>query len=394
MIKYIALAITLLIPSLSNAAPTITSASISGGNLVIGGSGFGTKSTAAPLKFERFEVKDGGGAPVVGNTVPTEISYWTGRGGTYSDGKSKDLVISDVQRTSSSSRSAASYLARASGVDTHAQMIWHDGVGWGATGKVYCNMWIKWAWVQSPTYLGGGNYYQIKSFNLDSGHDASGNVIRPYITEFVGFEWETYTQSYHRNGRVSLADQSLYYANDSIPLNNSGWVNVTIISEPGTNINDGSVTDGWRIIELSRPGTGTTFKINSETNKNYLDDVTKGTHPINAIKLGWYLGNNLATGNTTLYYDDIYMDNTFQRVELCDASTKAASTHCEIQPTTVWSDTAATATLNSGSFTAGSQVYALVYDASNAVASYGPLTIPVDGGGGGTSSRYRIRLDE
>lgn len=354
--------------------------SISHGKLAtITGVAFGTKKTPAPLKFETFENKDNGGASTVDAPVPVELSYWIGRGGFYGDGKSRDMTISDTfKRHSSSNRAAKSYLATLNGVPTHSQQIWHNGIGFNKTGKVYANMWIHWEWVVSPTYKTADTYYQVKAFNISTSHDSAGNPVRPYLTEFTHFYYDlpkatvTNTQNMHRNGRVTHPDQTFYYNNNSIPPNFSGWVNVVLLSEPGTNDNNGIISDGWRIIEISSPSLATPYQTKAETNKNYLDDETKGINPIDSLKIGWFLGNNIQTGSMSLYYDDIYLDNTFARVEIGNNQTYINCTHREIQPPISWNDDKIQITANVAAFSSNDDLFLFVFNEKNmAISSSG-----------------------
>ena len=50
----------------------------------------------------------------------------------------------------------------------------------------------------------------------------------------------------------------------------------------------------------------------------------------------WSMCSSTNTG--TIDVDDFYMDSTRARVEVCNASTYAASTKCELQIPTAWSD--------------------------------------------------------
>jgi hypothetical protein len=80
-----------------------------------------------------------------------------------------------------------------------------------------------------------------------------------------------------------------------------------------------------------------------------------------------------ANGGALIYVDDVYIDTSWARVELGNASTYAASTHREIQVATTWADGSVSVTFNPGSFASGSTAYLFVTDA-NSVTSPG---IPV-----------------
>jgi hypothetical protein len=78
--------------------------------------------------------------------------------------------------------------------------------------------------------------------------------------------------------------------------------------------------------------------------------------------IGWEYVNYTATGTSDQYVDDVYIDDTWQRVEIGDNATYSSCTHREIQIPTAWSDTSITATLNQGSFENGSTGYVFVID--------------------------------
>ncbi len=61
-------------------------------------------------------------------------------------------------------------------------------------------------------------------------------------------------------------------------------------------------------------------------------------------------------------FGEIYVDNAFSRVEICNGNTLASSTHCEIQPVTTWSDNNISFSLNQGTFINGETAYLYVID--------------------------------
>jgi len=69
------------------------------------------------------------------------------------------------------------------------------------------------------------------------------------------------------------------------------------------------------------------------------------------------------------YYDDIYVDTTFSRVMLGNASTYSSCTVLEPQPPTAWSTSSITVTVNEGKLHddpgAGESVYVYVFNANN-----------------------------
>lgn len=72
-----------------------------------------------------------------------------------------------------------------------------------------------------------------------------------------------------------------------------------------------------------------------------------------------------------VYFDDIYIDNTWARVMIGDQNTFDASTHREIQIPSAWSGTSITITLNQGSFTNFNSTYLYIIDSDGNVNTNG-----------------------
>jgi len=72
-----------------------------------------------------------------------------------------------------------------------------------------------------------------------------------------------------------------------------------------------------------------------------------------------------------VYMDDVYVDTSQARVELCNTSTWAARTHCEIQPATSWTNTNVIAILNRGQFNSGITAYLYVVSSDGNVNTTG-----------------------
>lgn len=102
-----------------------------------------------------------------------------------------------------------------------------------------------------------------------------------------------------------------------------------------------------------------------------------------AIGLGRYYHDDFPAGtpcegtdndNSVQLYDEVYCDNSFQRVELGDNPVYANCTHREIQIPTAWAETQISGTLNMGSFGATDDLYMFVVDENNVVSAGFPIT--------------------
>ncbi|MGH9160547.1 MAG: hypothetical protein ACRD2X_11270 [Vicinamibacteraceae bacterium] len=82
------------------------------------------------------------------------------------------------------------------------------------------------------------------------------------------------------------------------------------------------------------------------------------------------------------YFADMYLDTTFSRVMLGNASTLEDSTKREVQSPTKWSDSSITLSVNLGIFNEGETAYVYVVDSNGNVNEKG-YPIRVGGSGGG-----------
>lgn len=92
--------------------------------------------------------------------------------------------------------------------------------------------------------------------------------------------------------------------------------------------------------------------------------------------IGWMPEFDFSSDCATVDFGEIYVDNTRARVEICNASTKDASNHCEIQiPQTSWNDEQLQIKVNQGSFADNSIQYLYVLDANGTPNSTGKQII-------------------
>jgi hypothetical protein len=109
-----------------------------------------------------------------------------------------------------------------------------------------------------------------------------------------------------------------------------------------------------------------------------------GDYHFDQIRIGhyWATDSDIPYGGVypdnpggDVYVDDLYIDTTWARVEIGNASTYAASTEREIQIPSAWSDAALALTANLGQFANG-PAYLYVFDSTGAVNAAGyPVTI-------------------
>ena len=89
--------------------------------------------------------------------------------------------------------------------------------------------------------------------------------------------------------------------------------------------------------------------------------------------LGFYFATDTGTPQPQMetWWDELYVDVTPARVELCTGSTWANKGQCEIQIADSWSNNLIQAKINQGTFSNGQQLYAYVLDNNNLVNQSG-----------------------
>lgn len=85
-------------------------------------------------------------------------------------------------------------------------------------------------------------------------------------------------------------------------------------------------------------------------------------------------GDN-STDSNDFWLDDAYIDDSWARVELGNASTYSACSHREIQPLVSWAPGQVRITFNKGSFTAGQTAYMYVIDPNGARSAGFPVVV-------------------
>ena len=325
----------------------------------IQGSGFGTKATAIPAYFFRNQNNTVGQLPVSLTSSDT-----TGGG----------FVANDNNRVQGKTNIKWHYTATSpTGTDNPAEMWGRDVFDFGGPiNEYYMTAWVyidktgttcdTWQWKYmsaSPSHEGYFNYPGEAAFGGMWFWKESEN--RWFNTAF-----QEYYSPYGTNNNYQSASNH-YQTSGSMP-------------------DDGWLWNQWQRMEFYEKGS------DSGTGVVYMNRIGRAGAPIEYHTNWWNMGpGDMAKGwrytgigmaiasvsrapeacngegkvvNFTLYNDDLYIDTTQARVELCDSSTWSARTHCEIQPATAWNDSQISVTLNQGSFQDSQQIYLFVINAA------------------------------
>jgi hypothetical protein len=340
------------------AAPQLQSVSGAlnhGATVTITGSGFGAKTTAAPLAWD----------DATGNAV-TDI--WNGvwpnalpgyNLGYYTPMRGIPLPHSHVTR----------YIAGAHAADTGANSG-YDVLMWKHVTVPALPFYIYASWYQradSQWHFGGDNNF--KTFDWSNGDAPYANAPNgpqnwyvcygpphPNSVTDEGAQWTTAAgtplEDPDQNGHIA------WWGNAVNPM--AEWSKVEIAIKVSDQ-HDGYVNI-WE---------------NGKQVMNYvgITDNYGGTH--RAVAVGGYARMQGYPGNWR-YFDDVYVDTTLSRVVLADKPVLSQATIVENQIPSAWNDGSITARVNLGKFAAGEAAYLFVVDASGNPSAAG-LAVTVGG---------------
>jgi hypothetical protein len=198
---------------------------------------------------------------------------------------------------------------------------------------------IKMSRINSSAASGGGGVY-----NGDGNTSLGGT----YNLSVNGGPYLAYDNGVNNEVVVAYLDE---------PPKNT-WVRVDIYKKLST----AGVADGAVWVKI--------YNSDSAADNAAMTRSTGMTFTLDTVLLGTMDGSD---GNHSyeIYVDDVYIDSTQARIEICAEATWAARTHCEIQPPSAWSSSSATVTVNRGSFAADATAYLYVVDADGTANSTG-----------------------
>lgn len=317
------------VPSITNVAGKVSH----GSSITISGSGFGTKSPAAPILWDTFD--DGSN----GAKISTR-GRWTNynSGATYSNTRPYSGTLSAYSYVEYGDRYPAGFNTNNYFLPTPTDQIYitfmfrHDGTAYttGVDKNWRINTGNNQYHGDGTVALSDGYVYYTSGSNYVYPSDDNGTGRKFSIPEYGSSTW-TRHQGYIR------------YSNPSGNSNGYIWVAVGNQQKTFANINN-------------RP-SGYNYKATN---------VLLGLmHDCGSLNPGEY---------HHMYIDDVYIDNTLSRVEIGNASTWAACTLKVIQIPTAWADNTVLVKVNHGSFTEMSNVWLYVIDSNgNANANGFPI---------------------
>jgi len=363
------LCITVLFPTSAFSAPSISgppSGTVAHGNsIVISGTGFGTKSPAAPLKWDNFE------AYTVGNSIFSGTGFTRQAG----DGVSTPYIRND-QAYGQGAKSARMDYYPSYGAGNYGSQFPQAGVSLsGNPLEVYMSYKMRF------TRTGGTEQNSGFPFKL-----SRGNGGEPY----------TGTPRFYKTiGGGNLGEEVTW---GNMGYVTAGTTTVSMWEWPNGNAKAGNRSDRWDREEfyyrLSNPAGTANGAYLQSTNGNlntsaWNNVVTRpsgvSTGLTNVITV--FDGMDQFWANYSVWMDDFYLDITRARVEICTGSTWAnKGPDCEIQIPTTWSTTSIGVTVNQGAFATGSTTRYLYIVDSTGAANVNGQAITFGSSGGDTTA--------
>jgi hypothetical protein len=300
---------------------------VDGESYVITGSGFGTKTTAAPILWDNITNSDYG-TITDGATVPDgsgevwEVNY-------------NDRVKFSTGTTRANSK--PTYTATSSGATLE-----NETRSKTKTGKVY----VSW-WFRPSTSIPGGEH-SSKFLRMSDSRSLTN----------MTFSW---TQQ-----------QSIIYDAVNANVSDGGYDDYAAVSWHGS----GMTGAAWNFCEVwfDTANHNYVIKVNNSTVTDYDWDADSDFDPNIFWLIGWD-GGGVSPPSLTWNIDCIYWDNSFARVLLGNASTYAACTGFEMQPVTSWSSTSITVTANKGARTGTAYLYVIDSDGTLVNSSGHEVTV-------------------
>jgi hypothetical protein len=290
-----------------HAAPTISSAgnAVDGNILVISGAGFGSKSTAAPLWWDNME-------------AGTNATALTNGGYTYY-GQAQYAHYYTNAQSHSGSQSAYRHVDAG---DINDERWSASVVNNLDSDNLFMSVWIRFN-------RSAGGVCKIFRVNDSTTNFYSGTPHAWYSANSLN--------TYHYHGFINDAPTD-YGENGFLnaPLSNDTWYRI----------------DMWLQNSTGGSANGSIYWYANQVAMGSLTSIVTRTVDTYKTQSVLLFGMPDTPGAADFYIDDIYIDDTQARIEICNSSdgSWANRSDCEIQPIIDWTADEITITVNQGVF--------------------------------------------
>jgi hypothetical protein len=347
---------TLIFPCWASAEPNITGVKgyiSTGETMDLYGATFGIKGQAAPIRYDDFE-----SGTTVGHLIVDDLPWWSRQ---EVPGQVASIA-NDNCRPSKTKCGKFIESVDSSNTAIRSDAIYRRNVGFASTGKMYLNFW---SYVDVlGTADGTSPSYQIKFVQTAKDWSPGNPIVLPTY-EFSHWQYGSPPNSgwYNKSFQANYWDGGGSSTSFSFPRDSfktPGWYQISVQTDFGAIGSANGSTKMW----VSKPGLSDAYSVVSNSGVKY---VVASGYP-DYIKFGWYAGSyfptSMNTFTTTLYYDNIYIDNSWARVEIGDADTYDNCMHREIQIPVTWETGHISLKVNPGSFNLNDNVFLYVFDES------------------------------
>ncbi len=338
-------------------------ASISGATLAISGSGFGTRSQAAPLHFDNFDSRSVGARPA-------DFGYhnYGGFGGS---------VTVDASTAFSGTRALRHQSDFGTPGTDVRESFPHIAIRGFSGTELYLSYRLKFA-------TNGSRIAQLK-FNR-SGMEVSTANGSPCYGGSPKFRSSYYPEG-PSNGTAS--DKTLRYVQGGIVRHDEsvleGWIGETGGFE-GTPLAIPEntwvqVEEYYRLNDIGAANGEFVTYVNGHRHFNHHNLLLRSSanQVLNCsylvVGMDYYV-NAGSTNGVTVWYDDHYLDTSRARLVLANAATWDQATIRSPQPATQWSASSIAAPLQAAGFAAGSDAWLYVVRADGVVSTAKPIRLP------------------
>lgn len=356
------------------ATPAITSTSgvlTHGSLLTISGTGFGTKASgqAAPVKFDDFEDGTLGESVVSKGWWNAELPY---------DNKTYDNTSIATRKGVSTQHIRWHSYGWAAPEGQMAGTFGKGGLGFESTHKAFLNLWANLDFIDGTPEFGPGTACQLKWITLLSdGPQPWGDSSyyrhesEPSVRLYLWTKDFVHTSNLHMTTEKGYLEPSI--GSPEVFPTEHHWFNVSLLYKESS---DFGTKDGAARVYFSR--TPETDGVYGRAERNNMQTRAVGDNgPIHSVVLGYLSTQGFHEVNS--YWDDIYIDNSWARVELGDSPIYDSCRHREIQICSTWTDKSIRFKANQGGFDPGT-AYLFVLDEENHPSAGFPVTIggPMD----------------
>ena len=366
----------------SSDGPTLSSPSgslVHGQSFTVTGTGFGTKSPAAPLLWDNCS-----------HGQPTSARYSATFPSSAGAGLNMDYYVPGTGSVPSVALPHANITRVLAGVqrDNGPDGGWNTGFSRGVSyvqdKPFYCYYLTR----NSPSYFYDSSAENYKIWHWDEG-------AGPYATITDGYaEVKNFTSA--NSNPAYKRGTGTYNMQEPDVLGNGGTQYMGVAS--GATLGNKWISHEW-FWGCSKTSSGFAYLIADNASTSLGGSAVKPTsgnvrlQNVAISKMAfWYHGLTIPSGGSTHYaqvggyaryntgtgswrmYADVYMDDTWSRVVATDSATYDSSTIVVPQPPTAWSGTSITCTCNKGRLSSGT-VHLWVFDSNNARQYIGPRTM-------------------